>query len=198
MEETSFPKQHSFLGFLPGQPRMVLLSVLLGMIAILLISAPSVLQAAHGRLKAAKVYTLDMTNCAGFTSADAAKILGLPASELVSRTNKLYATAWTCSFMTADGHGVSFSVSVAASAEKAAEDMEKMRNNLEIAGETAPFKGKLPKGAYSDIMGIGDEAVWTDVNGSLTVRKGNITVQVMSPAGKMEQLKVAEAFLAKF
>ena len=67
-----------------------------------------------------------------------------------------------------------------------------------ILNVPAAFKDKLPQGAYSDIMGLGDEAVWTDVNGTLTVRKGNIIVQVLAPAGKLVQIKVAQAFLAKF
>ena len=46
-------------------------------------------------------------------------------------------------------------------------------------------------------MGLGDEAVWTDINAALTVRKGRTTLQVTQPAGKMEQIKVAEAFLNK-
>jgi hypothetical protein len=65
-----------------------------------------------------------------------------------------------------------------------------------VAGETPQYKD-LPAGAYSDIGGLGDEAIWTDVNGSLTARKGNITVQVLMPRDKGDQIKVVEAFLAK-
>lgn len=57
-------------------------------------------------------------------------------------------------------------------------------------------KDKLPKGAYSDIN-IGDEAVWTDVNGTLTVRKDRISIQIELPEGKMEQVKVAGALVEK-
>ena len=69
--------------------------------------------------------------------------------------------------------------------------------HLSTAGGTAPFKDKLPKGAYSDISGLGDEAVWSDVNGSLAVRKGALTLQFMAPKGKLEQIKAAEAVLKK-
>jgi len=139
-----------------------------------------------------------MAKCAGFTAEDAAKILGLPAASLKSKSEKQHDALWICSFTPPDGKGLSFSVEVAKSPTAAAGDMERLRENLETAGDTAPFKDKLPNGAYSDIMGIGDEAVWTDVNGTLTARKGNITVQVLSPPGKMTQIKVARAFLAKF
>jgi len=40
--------------------------------------------------------------------------------------------------------------------------------------------------------------VWTDVNGTFTVRKGHLTVQVSMPKAKLEQLKLAKALLAKF
>lgn len=95
---------------------------------------------------------------------------------------------------------MSFTVSVSENARKASNEMEQLRDNLELAAGTAPFKDKLPGGAYSEISGpgLGDESVWTDVNGTLTVRKGNITVQVLMPSGKMEQIRVAQAFLAKF
>jgi hypothetical protein len=183
---------------LSGRARMSMAAALLALTAFGLVTLPGSLLAGRGGPKGDKVYKLDMTNCAGFTASDAAKILSVPASALTAKTNKLHATLWMCSFTPKTGTGLSFSVSIAKSEAAAVEEMKQLRNNLEIAGETAPFKDKLPKGAYSDIMGVGDEAVWTDVNGTLNVRKGNIILQVITPAGKMEQIKVAEAFLAKF
>lgn len=147
-----------------------------------------------------KVFNLDMRNCAGFIVDDAARILDLPVSRLAARTQKLESSSWTCTFSAPDGKGVSFTVSVSENARKASNEMEQLRGNLELAAGTAPFKDKLPGGAYSEISGpgLGDESVWTDVNGTLTVRKGNITVQVLMPSGKMGQIRVAQAFLAKF
>ncbi len=145
-----------------------------------------------------KTYTLDMTKCAGFTSEDAGKILGLPASKLVAKTEKMAVELWSCAYTTPDGKGVAFSITLAKDAKKAAREMERLRDNLEVAAGTAPFKNRLPKGAYSEILGLGEESVWTDVNGTLTVRKGNVTIQVLMPGGKMEQIKVVQAFLAKF
>ncbi len=60
---------------------------------------------------------------------------------------------------------------------------------------TAPWKGKLPKGAYSDIAdpGMGDEAVWTNINGTLTLRKANVMIQVTMPKAKLDQIKLARA-----
>ncbi|MBI5584638.1 MAG: hypothetical protein HY892_12545 [Deltaproteobacteria bacterium] len=169
---------------------------LAGMLTFLLLAAFAGPAVGQGN----KTYTLDMTKCSGFTAEDAAKVLGLPASKLAAKTEKMTPTLWRCSFITPDGKGLSFSVSVAADAKKAAAELERLRSNLEVAAETAPFKNKLPKGAYSEISGpgLGDESVWTDVNGTFTVRKGNVIMQVLMPAGKIEQVKVAQAFLAKF
>ena len=45
---------------------------------------------------------------------------------------------------------------------------------------------------------MGDEAVWTDINGVLTVRKMNVTIQVTMPKAKLDQVKLAQAVVAKF
>jgi hypothetical protein len=72
--------------------------------------------------------------------------------------------------------------------------------NLELTAETAPFKSKLPKGAWSDILGegLGHEAVWTDVKGTLTARKGNITIHLSMPGDKIGKINVGKAVLSKF
>lgn len=151
-------------------------------------------QASGAPSKAASVNPQD---CVGITAADAAPFLGVPAAQITANVEESYKGFWLCSFAQPGGStSVSFSVKVAGSEKEAAKDMEEYRSNLELAGEQPQWKN-LPKGAYSDILGLGDEAVWTDINGSLTVRKGKTTLQVVQPAGKMEQLKVAEAFLKK-
>jgi hypothetical protein len=185
--------------YLPGGTTMkksVLPIQLAGLLTFLLFAVFAGPAAAQGN----KTYTLDMTKCAGFTAADAAKVLGLPASKLTAKTEKIAPNLWRCSFITSDGKGLSYSVTIAPDVKNAAAEMEQLRSNLEVAAETAPFKNKLPKGAYSEISGpgLGDETVWTDVNGTFTVRKGNVILQVLMPAGKVEQVKAAQAFLATF
>ena len=136
-------------------------------------------------------------SCVGITADDAAPFLGVLAAQLTANIEESNRDFWLCSFAQLGGStSVSFSVRIASNEKEAATDMEGYRSNLELAGEQPQFKN-LPKGAYSDILGLGDEAVWTDINGSLTVRKGKITLQVLQPAGKREQIKVAEAFLKK-
>jgi len=144
---------------------------------------------------------IDAADCAGFTVQDAAPFLGVPAARVVRKAERISKSLVACSFAAGKTvPGVAFSIEIEASAKKAAEQMESYRDNLATAGEAAPWKGKLPKGAYSDIMGegMGDEAVWTDINGALTVRKLNVMVQVTMPKAKLEQIRVAQAVVAKF
>jgi hypothetical protein len=144
-----------------------------------------------------KAGTASTQNCVGITADDAAPFLGAPAAQITANVEESYKNFWLCSFAQPGGStSVSFSVKIAGSDKEAAGDMEEYRNNLELAGQQPQWKN-LPKGAYSDILGLADEAVWTDINGSLTVRKGKVTLQIVKPAGKMEQIKVAEAFLKK-
>jgi len=145
---------------------------------------------------AEKIYKPNMDNCAGFTAADAGKILGVPASAVTAKTQKLHATLWMCTF-SAGTRSVSFSVALARSAEEAAADMERYRENLELTATIAPFKDNLPKGAYSEISPLGDENTWTDINHTLSARQGNVTIQVQTPADKLKQIEVALAFLKK-
>lgn len=141
----------------------------------------------------------DGADCAGFTAADAAAWLKAPAAQVTRSVQKSGPALWLCSFSVGKTPpGIAYSVALAKDAKTAAAEMERYRDDLSTAGETAPFKGKLPKGAYSDIIGVGDEGIWTDVNGSYTVRKGNVTVQFTRPAEKLEQVKLGKAVLAKF
>jgi hypothetical protein len=137
-------------------------------------------------------------DCAGFSAGDAAAFLGVPAERVKREVRGIHATLHACSYAVDKAPpALAFSVEVAPNEKKAAADMERYRESLATAGETAPWKGKLPKGAYSDIMGVGDEGVWTDINGAYTVRKGAITLQFTRPADKREQVRLAGAVLKK-
>ena len=165
-------------------------------LAAVLATNPAVAADAKGGIAA-----IDPADCAGFTTKDAAPFLGVPAAQIVRHIEKITATLVVCSFAAAKAApGVAFSIEVEANSRKAAEQMERYRDHLMTAGDTAPWKGKLPKGAYSDIggPGMGDEAVWTDINGVLTVRKMNVTIQVTMPKAKLDQVKLAQAVVAKF
>jgi hypothetical protein len=72
---------------------------------------------------------------------------------------------------------------VARTAAEAAAQMERYRSNL---GDD-----------YSDLMGLADEGVWTEVNRTVTCRKRNVTVQVQQPPEKLPQLRVVRALFEK-
>jgi hypothetical protein len=133
-----------------------------------------------------------------FNSNDAAPLMGVSADQVNSRIEKGHEGFWMCTFSADQGKKIiSFSVTVSKSVKTATEEMERYRENLETAASVKPFKNNLPAGAYSDIMGLGDEAVWTDINGTLTARKGHISIQVTNPKEKKEQIKVIQAFFKK-
>ena len=145
-----------------------------------------------------KIYQPDIARCGGFTAEDAGAILGVPAAQLKVKAQELYAGTGTCSFEGGNAEKtVAFTITVSKTAKEASEDMDSYRRNLEVAGGTAPFRDKLPKGAYSDIGGLGDDGVWTDINKSLNIRQGNVSLLVTLPNDKPTQLKVAEKFLSK-
>ena len=75
--------------------------------------------------------------------------------------------------------------------------MDQYRRHLDIAGNTKPFKDDLEGEAYSNISGIGDEALWTAVNGTLTMRKGNVSLQIQQPKNKNMQIKIAKEILSR-
>jgi hypothetical protein len=145
---------------------------------------------------AGKIYKPDMGNCGGFAAADAAKILRVPASEVKAWTRSPHDSFWTCGFFAGELR-LEFSVALSSTVEDAARDMVRYRQNMEALADTPAFRDSLPKGAWSEIAKLGDESVWSDINRTLRVRQGNVIVQVLAPAAKPEQIKVAEAFLKK-
>ncbi|MDP2370182.1 hypothetical protein [Rhodoferax sp.] len=143
----------------------------------------------------------DLEKCVGFTVQDAAAFLGVPAPQVARHIERISKTLVVCSFAAGRATpAIAFSIEIEPSIRKAVEQMDLYRDNLSTTGDTAPWKGKLPKGAYSDIVGagLGDEAVWTDINGTLTVRKANATIQVTLPKARPDQIKLAQTVAAKF
>jgi hypothetical protein len=145
---------------------------------------------------AGKVYKPDMDNCAGFTAADAGEIMNLPASAVTAKTEKVHESLWMCTF-SSKRTPLRFSVALAGSAAEAAADMERYRESLEVAAGSAAYKGRLPRGAWSEVLPLGEEPTWTDINRTLTVHQGNLTIQVQRPTSRLEQIKVVRAFLKK-
>jgi hypothetical protein len=140
----------------------------------------------------------DGSDCGGFTVADAAGFLKAPAAQVTRNVEKSGKTLWLCSFaVNRAAPAIAFSIEVEASAKSAAEEMNRYRDHLMTAGDTPRYKNKLPKGAYSEIVGVGDDSVWTDINETFTVRKGNVRVQVTLPREKMEKIRLGKAIVDK-
>lgn len=145
-----------------------------------------------------KLYDASRVNCSLLTYDDAAAILGVSAGEIQVESEELYAGNWQCGYKGGSlDKMVSLNISISESVKDAVNNMDQYRGHLQIAKGTEPFKDDLAKGAYSDISGLGDDALWTAANGTLTVRKGNVSLQVQLPKEREAQVKVAEKFLAR-
>jgi hypothetical protein len=145
---------------------------------------------------AGKIYKPDMDNCAGFTAADAGEIMNLPAAAVTAKTEKVQAGLWMCTF-SADRKQLRFSVALAESEAEASADMERYRERLELEAGTLSSAGRLHRGAWSEVLPLGEESTWTDITRTLTVRQGNLTIQVQRPTSKLDQIRVVRAFLKK-
>jgi hypothetical protein len=140
----------------------------------------------------------DGTDCGGFSAAEAAALLKAPETQVTREVAKA-GDKWVCSYAVGKSQpAIAFSLAVAPSARRATADLERYRDDLAAQGESARWKNKLPNGVYSDMFGCGDEAVWSDINGTYTVRRDNVTVQVTLPKGKEEQVKVGRAVVDGF
>lgn len=141
----------------------------------------------------------DGADCGGFTAADAAPFLAVPAAQVVRAVQQSGPALWLCSYAAGKAPPrIAFSIEIAKSAKAAAAQLERHRDGLMTAGDQPQWKGKLPKGAYSDFVGIGDEGVYTGITGAFTVRKDNALLQVTMPLERMEQLKLAKEVVSKF
>lgn len=141
----------------------------------------------------------DGTECGGFGAADAAAWLKAPASQVVRQVTRDAEGRWVCSFSVGNAPpAIAFSLAVAPTPRRAADELERYRDGLAATAESARWKGKLPNGVYSDMFGAGDEAIWTDINGTFTVRRQNVTVQFTLPKGKEKQVELGHAVVGKF
>lgn len=133
--------------------------------------------------KSRGLLSVDLARCGGFGAAEAAAVLGAPADKIVSAAKETGAGRGTCSFSAPGGAGIVFAISVWRSEAEAEAEMARQRKGL--------------NDNYSDIMGLADDGIWTEVDGSFTGRKGNVTIRVTQPADKLPKLKVAKAFFER-
>lgn len=139
----------------------------------------------------------DGTDCGGFTAAEAAAWLKVAPAQ-VTREVARSGEKWDCTFVVGKSPAIAYSLTVAASPKRAADNLERYRDRLYEQAESARWKNRLPNGVYSDLMGAGDEAVWTDIEGTLTVRRDNVTVQFTLPKGKDDQVRLGKVVVEGF
>jgi hypothetical protein len=139
-----------------------------------------------------------IARCAGFGPAQAAEILGVPASAVADRSADIAKGLRGCSFARTDGTSgaVSFALERDESVEAAAQAYASMKDAIPIAEDAQKAAGvgatdSANDSALIEISGLGDEALWTNVNGALTVRVRNLTIQVTEPRDRKMQVAVA-------
>jgi hypothetical protein len=116
----------------------------------------------------------------------------------VDQSSDIYEKLRNCSFADKEHPGsyLTFSLQREESVEEAARQMAIFRDHLGVAREVLPDVGDSTKGApVEEIAGLGDEAVWARVNGTLNVRAGNVTIQVSLPEDRDTQRRIAEKIL---
>ncbi|MEJ2592169.1 MAG: hypothetical protein P8178_12360 [Candidatus Thiodiazotropha sp.] len=142
-------------------------------------------------------YPAERISCDLYTLDDAAALLDVPADQIKVNTQQNYPGNLDCSY---NGGGldrlIAFNLSLASSSDDAMVEMAQYRDHLKTAKSVQPFKDVAGE-AYELVAGLGDEAMWTPVNGSLTVRKGNLSVQINLPKARDSQRGIAEKILSR-
>jgi hypothetical protein len=150
---------------------------------------------------AAKVYSMEVVNrCGGFGAAQAAELLAVPAAEVEPRVEQVTPTTRGCTFTYRGDQSrqISFSISREDSIEEAQHGFASYRDTVSISSrvQQSATGDKPAEGAYVDILGVGDEAIWSHTNESLAVRRTNLTIIVMRPDDKKQQAAVAQKVIA--
>jgi hypothetical protein len=134
-------------------------------------------------------------SCAGITAAEAAPLVGAAPSVIEATNVRQHSTLRICGYSIRSGSGsVAFSLSWEPTVEKARAQFEREHHDLGLANRVAASAGgtAAAEAAFVDVLGLGDEAFWTPVNGTTVARVGNVRVQVMSPADRQNQTAVAQ------
>jgi hypothetical protein len=129
------------------------------------------------------VSPVDPSKCGGFGASDAAAHLGLPASQVTGKTEKVAENEWRCTYTAGAGKVLTFTIAAAKTVKEAQARMDQYRSTL---GDD-----------YTEIS-LDDDGVWANASGTFTVRKGNVTVHTLQPADKAKQVKLAKAVLDRF
>ena len=131
---------------------------------------------------------------------DAAELLGAAAESVTLRRPEYMNsdTLKTCAFEDATtGRSISYSLTRADSVEEMIEDLWEERQNVGLAQTSieAVMGEESGEATSYEIPGLGDEAFYAAVNGTVVVRVGNVRVQVMN-APDLEIRKATAARVA--
>jgi len=132
-----------------------------------------------------------IVNCAGFTSADAARILGVPEATLVDASENYSPSSSLCSYSPpASSEGVGFYLTASGSVERAVAEMEQGRGMGEVAQVVIDRATNTQSvdAAIQSAQSLGEEAYFMDVNGTLMTRVANVQIQVL-PMEDRERMK---------
>jgi len=133
--------------------------------------------------------------CAGVSATDVAPIVGV-APSLIETTNvQQHSTLRICGYRAQSGEGgASFSLAWEPSVEEAKEQFGRERDDLGLANRVIASASKSgpAESPYVDVLGLGDDAFWTPVNGTTVTRVGNVRVQVMMPSDRKIQTAIAQ------
>lgn len=141
-----------------------------------------------------KTTKLALNTCDTITAKDLSTLLKLPEDKLKPVVIPIREGVWTCTY--GENAAASFTVTVWPTKEQAAKDMTEYRNTLEAIAKTVP-EAKYPQGAYSDISGTGEEAIFSAVNDALNARENAISILVMTPKDKILKINLATDFFYK-
>jgi hypothetical protein len=147
------------------------------------------------------VYSVDVVNaCAGFGAAQAAELLAVAAADVEARSEQVTPTTRGCTFTYRgdETRQLSFSITREDSIDEAKHSFASYRETVSIGSQVQQSAtGKQPEeGAYVDILGVGDEAIWSHTNGALAVRRANLTIMVLRPDDRKRQAAVAQKIMA--
>jgi hypothetical protein len=141
-------------------------------------------KAAAAKPAAAGAFAIDPSKCGGFTAADAAPHLGVPAAQVKGSSEKAGGDEWKCSY-SAGGKTLAFTIAVAKSVKEAESRMDKYTATL--------------KDDYTEMILKHDaEGIWSNAASTLTVRRGNVIVRTLPPLAKVPQAKLANDVVGRF
>ena len=131
--------------------------------------------------------------CPGFGVPQAAEMMGVPVSAVRETIGNITPKTLGCDYVAGDKR-IGFSITEEDSVAAAKRVLDDAKETYQIALRVQEqARGKeFPEGAYSEILNIDDEVIWSVTNNTMLGRRRNVTFQVMFPSDKRGQAAVAK------